>query len=582
MRVSKIVVTVFIAFASVWMSTPARAQGNTNFVTKFLSRYREPSLAFPAAPDPAASAQALAEQTRAGQLPLTMGEYVNLILQNNLDIGVDRLSPLSSRYSSLVNYKPFEPTIHFKTTVNRNTTPGTSILAGSASPSTLSGSYNVGFAQTLPTGSIVGIDATMNRTSSNSSFLTLNPSWAGLVQYSFTQHLMQNFGRNVNLHLLHVAQNNQKISNVQFEQQVIDMVTQGQKSYWDLVFSAEDIKVKQRSVDLAKKTLSDNQIQIRIGTLAPVDAIQAESDVATRNLQLITSTYTERQTQDTVKKLITSRGDPGTVLAHLTPLEGVRRPQTSDVLPVEEEIKIALENRPEMKQLQLDLENKKIDVAYTKNQLLPTVDFIAQYNQNGTAGNLSSSPSFFGTPTACKTPAPAGGNPPGCINPALIGGFGSTLGQTFNYNYTGYAVGFSIQIPLTNKGAQGDHSRALIDQRTSEQKLTAQAQQIALDVRNALTQVEMNRAQIEAATTARELAERRLEAEQKKFDLGASTIRFVLEEQRNVAQAQTDELQSLVNYTKALVDLDRATGMTLKKNNIEVEKTLNPAGSTAR
>jgi len=348
------------------------------------------------------------------------------------------------------------------------------------------------------------------------------------------------------------------------------------------VFSAEDIKVKQRSVDLAKKTLSDNQIQIRIGTLAPVDAIQAESDVATRNLQLITSTYTERQTQDTVKKLITSRGDPGTVLAHLTPLEGVRRPQTSDVLPVEEEIKIALENRPEMKQLQLDLENKKIDVAYTKNQLLPTVDFIAQYNQNGTAGNLSSSPSFFGTPTACKTPAPAGGNPPGCINPALIGGFGSTLGQTFNYNYTGYAVGFSIQIPLTNKGAQGDHSRALIDQRTSEQKLTAQAQQIALDVRNALTQVEMNRAQIEAATTARELAERRLEAEQKKFDLGASTIRFVLEEQRNVAQAQTDELQSLVNYTKALVDLDRATGMTLKKNNIEVEKTLNPAGSTAR
>src|SRR5262249_35308608 len=173
------------------------------------------------------------------------------------------------------------------------------------------------------------------------------------------------------------------------------------------------------------------------------------------------------------------------------------------------------------------------------------------------------------------------GNAGNSINPALVGGLGTAFGQTFNYNYTGYAAGFSIQIPLTNRAAQGDHARAMTDERTSEQKITAEAQQIGLEVRNALTQVEMNKAQIEAATKARELAERRLEAEQKKFDLGASTIRFVLEEQRNVAQAQTDELQSLVNYTKALVDLNRATGMTLKKNNIEIDKTLN-LGATAK
>jgi len=481
------------------------------------------------------------------------------------------LTPLSSMYTAQTMYKPFEPSIHLKATVGRSTTPGTSFLSGASAPSTLSGSYNVGFAQTLPTGSIVGIDATMQRNSSNSFFSTFNPFWTGTLQYSFTQHLAQNFGREVNLHSLRVAQNNQKMSHVQFEQQLNDLVTQGQKSYWDLVFAAEDIKVKQRSVDLAQKTLSDNEVQVRIGTLAPIDAIQAESDVATRKLQLITSTYTERQTQDSVKKLITSRGDPGTVLARLTPLEGVRRPQASDVLSVEEEIKIALENRPEMKQLQLDLENKKIDVAYTKNQLLPTVDIIAQYTQNGTAGNVSTAPNPF---------LPPGSTPN--VNPDLVGGLGTAFGQTFNYNYTGYSAGFSIQIPLTNRAAQGDHARAMTDQRTSEQKITAEAQQIALEVRNALTQVEMNKAQIDAAATARELAERRLDAEQKKFDLGASTIRFVLEEQRNVAQAQTDELQALVNYTKALVDLDHATGMALKKNNIEIEKTLNPTGATAR
>ncbi len=570
MKVSRISVTVFIALALLCAAAPARAQGNANFVKNFLARYRSPNLVFPATPD-AAAQQALPDAVQAGQLPLTMGEFVNLMLQNNLDVGVDRLTPLSSMYTAGTMYKPFEPSIHLKATVGRNTTPATSFFSGASNPTTLSGAYNVGFAQTLPTGSIVGIDATMSRSSTNSFFQFLNPQWTGTLQYSFTQHLAQNFGRAVNLHSLRVAQNNQKISHVQFEQQLLDLVTQGQKSYWDLVFAAEDIKVKQRSVDLAQKTLSDNEIQVRIGTLAPIDAIQAESDVATRKLQLITSTYTERQTQDQVKKLITSRGDPGTVLARLTPLEGVRRPQSSDVLSVEEEIKIALENRPEIKQLQLDLENKKIDTAYTKNQLLPTVDIIAQYTQNGTSGTLSTAPNPF---------FPAGSA--SSINPSIVGGLGTAFGQTFNYNYTGYSAGFSIQIPLSNRGAQADHARAMTDQRTSEQKITAEAQQIALDVRNAMTQVEMNKAQIDAAATARELAERRLDAEQKKFDLGASTIRFVLEEQRNVAQAQTDELQALVNYTKALVDLDHATGMTLKKNNIELEKTLNPTGATAR
>src|SRR5215467_2959963 len=417
MKVSRISVTVFIALASLCAAAPARAQGNGNFIKDFLARYRSPNLVFPATPDPAAP-QALSDAVRAGQLPLTMGEFVNLMLQNNLDVGVDRLTPLSSMYTAETMYKPFEPSIHLKATVGRNTTPGTSFLSRVSNPTTLSGSYNIGFAQTLPTGSIIGIDATMQRNSTNSFFSTLNPSWNGMLQYSFTQHLAQNFGRAVNLHSLRVAQNNQKISHVQFEQQLVDLVTQGQKSYWDLVFAAEDIKVKQRSVDLAQKTLSDNEIQVRIGTLAPIDAIQAESDVATRKLQLITTTYTERQTQDQVKKLITSRGDPGTVLARLTPLEGVRRPQASDVLSVEEEIKIALENRPEIKQLQLDLENKKIDTAYTKNQLLPTVDFIAQYTQNGTSGTLVPC-----TPGSIFCGGSGGSST--TINPSVIGGLGT-------------------------------------------------------------------------------------------------------------------------------------------------------------
>jgi outer membrane protein len=573
MKASRICVALLVVLTVVCQTTPVRAEINANFVKDFLQRYRPSNVTFSNQPT-IVSPQDLANMIRSGQLPLTMGGLINLILQNNLDVGVDRLSPMSSQFLIDTLYRPFEPSVHLQAAVTRNTQPATTVLAGAASPTTLGGAYSVGFAQSLLTGTNIAVDAAMNRSSSNNNFSTFNPSWSGSLRYSFTQHLARDFGRATNSHLIRVAKNNEKISEAQFERQLIDLVAQAQRSYWDLVFAADDIRVKQRSVDLAQKTLSDNQIQVQIGTLAPIDLVQAESEVASRRVQFVTSTYTEIQTQDQVKKLLTAQSDPGTVTAKLTPVEGVRKPGPSDVLPVEEAIKVALENRPEIKQLQLDLENKNIDYQYTKNQLLPSVDLIASYTQTGVAGTPVCTPTLpAGIKCTPSTSSFFGSN--GTINQDLIGGLGTSFGQLFSYNYTGYSAGISVQIPIRNRAAQADNARAATDKRIAESRITAQAQQIALEVRNALTQVEMNKAKIDAAQTARELAERRLDAEQKKFDLGASTIRFVLEEQRNVAQAQTDEIQSLVNYTKSLVDFDRAIGMTLKKNNIEVDKTFN-------
>ncbi len=563
MKVSRIFVALLVMFAIFRTSASARAEINTNFVKEFLNRYRPLKAGLPAA---AQSSQDVASLIRTGQLPLSVGDLINLIIQNNLDVGVNRLTPLSSRYLIETMYLPFEPTLHLQATVTRNTSPATSQLIGAQSLSTLGGAYSLGFSQALDTGTTLGVDFVMNRNSSNSAFNTFNPSYTGLLRYSFSQHLLKDYGRVNNRRQIRVAQNNQKISETQFERQLIDLVAQAQRAYWDLVFAAEDIKVKQRSMDLAQKTLSDNEIQVRIGTLAPIDVVQAESEVANRRVQYVTSTYTEVQTQDQVKKLITSQGDPGVILAKLIPSQVVPKPQPSDVPPVGQAIKIALENRPEIKQLQLDLQNKKIDLEYTKNQLLPAVDLFAAYSQNGVGG---------------KETIRSGFGPTAPIVAQSEGSIFDAFGQLFGYGYTGYSVGLSVQIPLRNRAAQGENARAMTDERIAEQRITSQAQQIALEVRNALTQVDMNRARIEAATKARELSERRLEAEQKKFDLGASTIRFVLEEQRNVAQAQTDELQAIVNYTKALVDTDRAMGMTLKKNNIEIEKTL-ISGPTAR
>jgi len=554
-------ISVTALFTLLFFISQTSAAAQSNWVTQFLNRYRPLDVTVP----PAATQQSdLANMIRSGQLPLTVNDTISLVLGNNLDVGLDRLSPLSSAYVLQTMYRPFEPSLHLSALMNRSTTPAASALSGAPSIIQLNHTYTAGFSQSLDTGTNLAVNFSLNRSSSNSFFATFNPSWVGNIQYSFLQHLTQNFGRNINNHLIRTAQNNKSISDVQFEQQVINLVVQAQKAYWDLVFNAEDIKVKQRSMDLAQKTLSDNQVQVNIGTMAPIDLIQAESEVATRREALIVSTYTQTQSQDQVKKLITAQADPGMVLANLAPVQPVKRPEVTDVPTVEEAIRIALENRPEMRQLDLELKNKQIDVEYTKNQLLPAVDLTGSFSQNGLGGTETLRQGFGGPVTA-----------------VIPGGLGDSLKQLFgacnksfpgSCNFTGYSVGLNIQIPLRNRAAQADNARAVMDKRISENRITTTAQQIALEVRNAVTEVEMNRARIDAAQKARELAEQRLQAEQKKFDLGASTIRFVLEEQRNVAQSQTDEIAALVNYTKALVDFDRATGMTLKKNNIQLDK----------
>jgi len=434
-------------------------------------------------------------------------------------------------------------------------------LNGATSLLQLTHDYQVGIDQTLQTGTIYTVDFDLNRNSSNSAFNLFNPSYNGSITYSFTQHVLRDFGRSANSHQIRVARNDEKISELQFELQMIDLVTQAEMSYWDLKFAEEDVKVKQRSVDLAAKTLHDNQIQVQIGTLAPIDLVQAEAELATRNEDLVTARYTIEQLQDQLKKLISNETDPGLVMARLDLTEPVRQPENEKLLPLDQAIQLALENRAETKQAGYDIENQNINVAYTKNQLLPVLDISGSYTQTGLGGTQTqrSTVALGQTPTVVQV---------------IPGGVGDVFSQLFGFRFTGYSAGFTLRIPIGNRAARADYERAVNEQQLSVMRKGATGQKIALEVRNAYTQVQMQAARVAAARTAHDLAVRRLDAEQKKFELGTSTVRFVLEEQRNLAQAETDDIQALVNYTKSLVEYDRAVGATLERNNIEIEKQL--------
>jgi outer membrane protein len=537
------------------------ASAQSDWVGEFLHRYRAPAIDPASRVTPPVSDESWRLLVREGILPLGVADVIRLMLQNNLDVTVNRFSPLSSGYSIEMMFRPFEPTLNLSATVGRSTQPVASQLtagAGATAFQQLYHRYSVGYGQTLHTGTRVDIDVNVNRSSSNNQFNTFNPAYSGQLLYQVTQPLLRNYGRNINDTSIRVARNNRSVSEIEFETQMIDLVSAAANLYWDLVYQREDIKVRKQSLDLAEKTLSDNRRQVQIGTMAPIDVLQAESAVAQRQEQMVTTSYIADQTQDRVKRMMTNLPDPALLLAELNPIDAARKPSGDDVMSLQEAIQYALESRPELRAIDLQIQNSDLSLKYNKNQLLPLLNVTASYTQSG-VGGVQRVRSQLGADDVVSV---------------IRGGLGDAFGQLFGYKYTGYAAGFNLSIPLSNKSAQAEYSRSLSDKQLLLARRNRLAQEIALQVRNANSQVEMNRARIVAAERALDLANRQLEAEQKKFQLGTSQLRFVLQEQQNVTAAQTSQVQALVNYAKSLVDYDRAVGRTLRKNNVEIEDQL--------
>jgi len=529
---------------------------SNKWVEEFLRRY-QPSTT---ESSQGQSATPLGQAIQTGNVAIGMNDLVNLMLDYNLDIQSNRFSPRSSYYSALVFYRFLQPSVSFSGTIGRNTTPSTSQLAGGRFTTALTDSFAVNYAQNLSYGTTLGVSVTENRLSSSSNNVVYNPSWTGKVTYTALQHLWQNRGRSINLHQILQGENNTKISEVNFEIQLISAINTAQKAYWDLVYAAENLKISQQSLDVALTTLNENEMKVEIGTLAPIDVVQTKADVATRRDTLVSSSFGVTSAEDQIKKLISADKNPSLFLLKFTPKDAPVQPSSVQIPSLEDAVKIALENRPEMRAAQLDLKNKEIDVQYTENQKKPALDLIASFTQNSVGGTQIRG-FLIGQTGLLANPIP--------------GGIGDSLRQLFDYNYKGYALGFNFSIPLNNKAAIADHDRAVTEKDLSDAKLAATAQSILLDVRNALQQVELNRARIETAQVALDLEQQKLDAEKTKFDLGTSTLRFVLEEQRNLAQAQTTELQTRISFAKAVLDLDKAMGLTLQRNNIELERALN-------
>ncbi len=495
-----------------------------------------------------------------GKLQLTDSDAVRLALENNVDINVERYNPYFSLWGVDRGKGVLNPSILFNSNLDRLVTPSSSVLQGGDTLLNLSTGYDLNIHKPFEPGLDVDVHFNTRRARSSSFFSSLNPSFTSTLGITFTQHLLKDFGGISRGRVLRIARNSYSMSEEEFVARATDVITNVLSTYWELVFNEEDIKVKEASKKLAEVVLEQNKIQAEVGTMAQLDVVQAEAEVAARNEQLVVARYNRRITEDQLKKLISSRLDPGAIPGSVEPMSKPSTP-ASPATEVAQAIRRALELRPEVKQSGFDLENKKIDVDYTRNQLKPVFDLVAGYSQNGLGGLRilrDYSQGFFGAPVIGIEP----------------GGFGDSIDSLFSRRYLGYTLGFTVRVPIGNDDARASNAQAQILYKQGEERLRSLRQRIALEVRDAYDRVEMNRARVEAAEVTVRYAQKRLEGEQEKYSLGATTTRFILEAQRDLEDAQSRLLRAKIDLIKSRLAIDKAIGDTFAAYNIEVKDAI--------
>ncbi|MGZ4889111.1 MAG: TolC family protein, partial [Candidatus Angelobacter sp.] len=427
---------------------------------------------------------------------------------------------------------------------------------------------NFTYFQGFSPGTALTVTYDNQRIASTSRFNSINPNLAGQFRASVRQHLLQGFGPSLNKRLILQAKNNKKITQEGFRDQVISTVSQIEGIYWDLVNAYEDFKVKERSLALAQKTLSDNQKQVEIGTLAPLDVVRAQSTVASAEQDLIISRTNLQLQQLIIKNALTRSlpSDSQVSQVDVVPTDTVQIPDQENLPPLQDLIKMAMANRPDYAKLKINLQNSEINIKGANNGLLPVIDLVGFYGASSLAG-----PNNPLNPTICGN---AGSNPSTCTPALPITGFGDTFTNLFNSSAPDKGVAINIQIPLGNRAAQATQIRSRLEYRQSQLNVKQVENQIAINVRNDAFTVEQNRARVAAAQKARELSAQTLDAEQKKYNLGASTYLAVLQDERDLSAAESALVAAMTNYAKARVQLDKDTAQTLERNNINLDQAV--------
>lgn len=487
---------------------------------------------------------ASAGQPAAAVRRLSMDEAVSLALEQNLGIRIERINPRIQDVSILQARSFWAPNLTSSLLNNSQNNPPTSALSGGQSTITDSRfSTQLGINQVLPTGATYSLGWNNARATSSNLFNSLNPLLSSNVSASLNQPLLRNLRiDNVRL-LVALSRKDRDSSDVQLQSTISITERNVKNAYWDLAFQIANLQAQQQSLDLAKRLLADNEKRVQIGTMAPIDIVEAQSEVARNEETVIVAEAAIKQAEDRLRALVFDRASRDFWTTSIEPSDTM--PFAATEVDTDAAVRRALLNRTDIQLAKTSLTRDDISLKYLRNQLLPEVNATATYTSNAVGGTLLSPLSSL----------PLDGD---SVSRSVLSraGYGSVLGDVVSNAFPTWSVGLNVSYPLGNSSPKADAARARLQHSQAEVQLRNLELQATTQVRDAARQVQTNVKRVGSARAARDLAERRLDAEEKKFAAGIQISFFVFQAQRDLAQARTTEIRAIADYNKSLVDFE--------------------------
>jgi outer membrane protein TolC len=441
----------------------------------------------------------------------------------------------------------FDPILNVNFSYDRITSPlNSKVVSGLYNVLGETTAFTTSYAQLFAPGTSYSLTLNGQRQSSTQQNLLYNPAAVTRFALGVNQPLMNGFGRLYNERYIMVARNNTTVADEVFKLQVINTIAAVENAYWDLAAYRENVKVAEQALAVAQQLLKDNQIRQGIGTMSRLDVTSAESEVAARTRDLTIATTNVQLQEETLKNLLVKKSSAGLFSVRIVIKDPMPQPRASDIPDVEAALAAALEARPEMRQAETNLKNQDISVSYTNETLAPNISVFGFYAGSGLQGHSDQQDS------------------------GMFGAFG----QSFKGAYPEYATGFSMSIPIRNRVAQADNMRSQIEKNQLQISRQRSRNTIALEVQKAVIGLIQGKAQVEAAHKAASLAREIWEGEKTKLDEGVSTSYQAILRERDFIGAQQAEVAAMAAYAKAMVEMDRARGITLDRNGIEYSDAL--------
>ncbi|UCC40347.1 MAG: TolC family protein [Candidatus Aminicenantes bacterium] len=489
-------------------------------------------------------------------LSLSLEDCILGAMKNNLNIAVEILNPEIADINASRAKERFMPAFFFNISNEKTNSASYSWFDAANEVRSAINEYTVSLDQIIPTGGRFAASLRSYKSDTNRRFQTINPRYGSTLTLDFTQPLLKNFGFKISRREIIIANNNREISKNQLNHILLNTIFQVEEAYWNLVYSIENLKVRQQTLKLAKDLMEENKRKIEVGSMAPIEIYTAQAEVATREAEILQAEALVKNNEDLLKTIInlaaSESGDSVEILPTDIPIYEKRE------VKLEEALVTALENRADLKATKVDLKNKELNVGYAKNQLLPEINFQASYWSPGISGDQIL---YLDKDPLTRVVV---GKIPGASTDALK--------DALKFKYNNWSVGLTLSIPLNTILSRAAYAEARVSLEQAMLRMKNQEQQIFLEIKTAVRAVQTNYKSVQAFKAARELAEKKLEAEEEKFRVGKSTNYLLLQYQRDAANARSTELKAIIDYNLSLAHLDRVLGTTLSSKNITLSK----------